>query len=76
MNGPVGLNDQDLHGNDDCLFMFAEWEGRKSLSSHSHGFNFGKVFKSPLRLHKCPLSAGVECMKACFVRQEKGLTQL
>lgn len=31
MNGLVDLNDQDLHGNDDCLFMFAEWEGRKSL---------------------------------------------
>lgn len=30
---------------------------------------FGKIFKSLLQLHKCPLSAGLECMKACFVRQ-------
>lgn len=79
MNGLVDLNDQDLHGNDDCLFMFAEWEGRKSLAdqsaayfSQSHGLNLGKIFKSLLQLHKCPLSAGLERMKACFVRQEGG----
>lgn len=31
MKGLADLNYQDLHGNDDCLFMLAEWEGRKSL---------------------------------------------
>lgn len=38
MNGLEDLNDQDLHGNDDCLFMFAEWEGRKSLPDQSAAY--------------------------------------
>lgn len=38
MNGLVDLNDHDLHGNDDCLFMFAEWEGHKSLPDQSAAY--------------------------------------
>lgn len=57
VKGLVDLNYQDLHGNDDCLFMLAEWEGRKSLAERpveplwmagrSHGLNFGKIFPNP-----------------------------
>lgn len=33
LNGQAVLNYQDLHGNDDYLFMFTEWEGCKSLAN-------------------------------------------
>lgn len=41
MKGLVDLNYQDLHGNDDCLFMLAEWEGRKSLPERPADYSGG-----------------------------------
>lgn len=67
LKGLVDLNYQDLHGNDDCLFMLAEWEGCKSLPERpadplldGRSLSWIKLWqdfpKSLLQLHKCPLS--------------------
>lgn len=79
MKGLADLNYQDLHGNDDCLFMLAEWEGRKSLAERpadppldGRSLSWIKLWQIPSLVAQVSLKRSIGMQEGFFCEARKG----